>query len=141
MPNKKDKPILHKNIRGAEYYAQAIKEATEGDKEVTTPILRLREFVAWAKSEGLCKSEHDFERQCKLSPKYLANNSSNGRGNIGTKMLGLIVREYPMLNLAWLCTGEGAMVCKNTELNTDYKEAYEAAMKHIEALNRMIGEK
>ncbi|MDE6019399.1 MAG: hypothetical protein K2H01_00155 [Ruminococcus sp.] len=56
-------------------------------------------------------------------------------------MLGRIVREYPMLNLAWLCTGEGVMVCKSTELNTDYKEAYEAAMAHIEALNRLICKK
>ena len=104
----------------------------------TTPILRLREFVAWAKSEGLCKSENDFEKQCGLSPKYLANNSSNGRGNIGTKMLGLIVRKYPMLNLAWLCTGEGRIVRTKGEDNIDYKEAYEAAMKHIEALNRLI---
>lgn len=107
----------------------------------TTPIQRLREFVAWAKDKGLCKSEHNFERQCGLSPKYIANNSFNGKGNLGTEMLGRVVREYPMLNLAWLCTGEGEMVCEGTELNTDYKEAYEAAMAHIEALNRLISKK
>ncbi|MDE6018332.1 MAG: hypothetical protein K2G85_05925 [Muribaculaceae bacterium] len=110
-------------------------------KKDTTPILRLREFVAWAKDKGLCKSEHNFERQCNLSPKYIANNCANGKGNLGTEMLGRIVREYPMLNLAWLCTGDGPMLCKESELNTDYKEAYEAAMVHIEALNRLICKK
>ena len=104
----------------------------------TTPILRLREFVAWAKGEGMCESERDFERQCGLANRYIANNSFNGKGNVGAEILGKVVRQFPMLNLAWLCTGEGVMVCKRTELNTDYKEAYEAAMAHIEALNRFI---
>ena len=107
-------------------------------QQKSTPILRLREFVAWAKGEGLCKSEHDFERQCKLSPKYIANNSFNGKGNVGSEILGRIVREYSMLNLAWLCTGEGKMIRSKTEDNIDYKEAYKAAMVHIEALNRII---
>lgn len=107
----------------------------------TTPIQRLREFVAWAKREGLCKSENNFERQCGLSPKYIANNSANGKGNLGTEMLGRIIREYPMLNLAWLCTGEGGMIHKEGEDNIDYKEAYAAAMTHIEALNRLIEQK
>lgn len=133
MELKETTPILHKNIRGAEYYAQALEEP-----KTQTPILRLREFVAWAKGEGICKSEHDFERQCGLSPKYIANNSANGKGNLGTEMLGRIVRQYPILNLAWLCTGDGEMIHGKGEGNIDYKEAYEAAMAHIEALNRLI---
>ncbi|MDE6018341.1 MAG: hypothetical protein K2G85_05970 [Muribaculaceae bacterium] len=94
----------------------------------TTPILRLREFVAWAKSEGLCKSEHDFKKQCKLSPKYIANNCANGKGNLGTEMLGRIVREYPMLNLAWLCTGDGLMTLSESDTNMDYIQVYEGTM-------------
>ena len=48
-----------------------------------TPILRLREFVRWAQSEGLCDNERDFERRCCLSAKYVVNNAQNGKGNIG----------------------------------------------------------
>lgn len=104
----------------------------------TTPILRLREFVQWAKSEGLCKSEPDFERQCGLASKYIANNSNTGKGNIGTEMLGRIIKIYPQLNLAWLCTGEGYMCNEPTGLNADYKQAYLASLKQINALNSII---
>ena len=106
-----------------------------------TPIQRLREFVQWAQSQGLCKSEYDFERKCSLSAKYISNNMHTGKGNIGTEMLGRIVRVFPQLNLAWLCTGDGAMLTsggENNALNADYKLAYEAAMMQIEALNRII---
>ena len=125
----------------------------------TTPIQRLREFVAWAKGNNMCESERDFERQCELSPKYLANNSFNGKGNLGTEILGRIVLKYPMLNLAWLCTGDGSMIngddidyehiCSEAieraiskyKINKDYKKAYESAMMQVEALNRIIGER
>lgn len=130
----------HKNIRGSEYYTQAIKEATERENGATTPILRLREFINWAKSQDLCKSEYDFERQCSLSPKYITNNAHSGKGNIGTEMLGRIIRVFPQLNLAWLCTGQGAMLLSksSSDIKADYKQAYEAAQKQIEALNRII---
>lgn len=105
----------------------------------TTPVRRLRDFVAWAKREGLCKTENDFERQCSLSPKYLANNSCTGKGNIGTEMLGRIIRVYPQLNLAWICTGEGPMLMQGGgDVNADYKQAYEGAMMQIEALTRIL---
>lgn len=106
----------------------------------STPILRLREFVRWAQSQGLCKSENDFERQCSLSQKYISNNMHTGKGNIGTEMLGRIVKAFPQLNLAWICTGEGAMVLQGGDnaFNADYKQAYEAAMMQIEALNKII---
>ena len=105
-----------------------------------TPILRLREFVCRAQAQGLCKSEYDFERQCSLSAKYISNNANSGKGNIGTEMLGRIVRAFPQLNLAWICTGDGPMLMQNGDnaLNADYKQAYEAAMLQIEALNRII---
>ena len=104
-----------------------------------TPILRLREFVKWAQMQGMCKSEHDFERKCSLSPKYISNNMHTGKGNIGTEMLGRIIRVFPQLNLAWLCTGDGGMLLSEPKpVNVDYKQAYEAAMMQIEALNRII---
>ncbi len=126
------KQIIHKNIRGAEYYAQPWVEPT-----TETPIQRLRKFVSWAKDEGLCRSEYDFERQCGLAPKYLGNNSSNGKGNIGSEMLGRIIRVYPQLNLAWVCTGDGQMLMDSV-LNTDYRQAYEGAIMQIEALHRIL---
>lgn len=138
MSEVKDKP--HKNIRGKEYYAQVAEEAIQRQEPVQTPILRLREFVRWAQLQGLCKSEYDFERQCCLSPKYISNNTTSGKGNIGTEMLGRIIRVFPQLNLAWICTGDGTMLMKGGDntLNADYKQAYEGAMRQIEALNRII---
>lgn len=134
----KDKP--HSNIRGKEYYAQAIEEAIQRENPKQTPIQRLRAFVQWAQSQGLCKSEYDFERKCSLSAKYISNNMHTGKGNIGTEMLGRIVRVFPQLNLAWLCTGEGAMLNTGGDnaLNADYKQAYEGAMMQVEALNRIL---
>ena len=108
---------------------------------IQTPILRLRQFVAWAKNEGLCKSERDFERQCGLANRYVANCSRSGRGDMGTDVLTRIIRRYPSLNLAWLCTGEGPTLITKTETNTDYRDAYLAAMSHIEALNKLIHKK
>lgn len=128
----KDKP--HSNIRGKESYAQAI----EGAKGIIeTPIQRLRAFVQWAQSQRLCKSEYDFERQCGLSAKYISNNANTGKGNIGTEMLGRIIRVFPQLNLGWLCTGKGQMI-QGLDGGIDYKLAYDGAMAHISALNKII---
>lgn len=130
----------HKNIRGKEYYAQVAEEAAQRQLPEQTPILRLREFVRLAQIQGLCKSEYDFERQCSLSAKYISNNANSGKGNIGTEMLGRIIKTFPQLNLVWLCTGEGVMVLQGGDnaLNADYKQAYEGAMMQVEALNRII---
>lgn len=136
MTQTENKP--HKNIRGKEYFAQAIKDNSENQLPQQTPILRLRDFVQWAKSKGLCESERDFERQCCLSSNYIGNNIGNGKGNIGTEMLGRIVKVYPQLNLAWICTGNGDMVLSDHAVNMDYKQAYEGAMMQVEALNRII---
>ncbi len=109
------------------------------DKPSTTPIQRLRQFVNWTKSQGFCKSEYDFERICGLSAKYITNNMHTGKGNIGTEMLGRIVKAFPQLNLAWLCTGEGGMVYgEDNDVNADYKQAYEGAMLQVDALNRIV---
>lgn len=129
-------PKPHKNIRGKEYYAQV----TEETPIAQTPIQRLRDFVKWAQSQGMCKSEFDFERKCGLSAKYIANNANTGKGNIGSEMLGRIVKAFPQLNLAWICTGDGPVLIQGGDnaLNADYKQAYEGAMMQVEALNRII---
>lgn len=113
--------------------------AIENEIKQPTPIQRLREFVKWAQGQGLCKSEYDFERICSLSPKYISNNMHTGKGNIGTEMLGRIIKAFPQLNLAWICIGEGAMTMQGGgDLNADYKQAYELAMQQINILNNMI---
>ena len=64
-----------------------------------------------------------------------------GKGNIGTEMLCRIVRAFPLLNLAWLCTDDGTMLNTgggDSTLNADYKQAYEAVVLQIEALNIII---
>ena len=64
---------------------------------------------------------------------------STGKGNIGSEMLGRIIKAYPQLNLAWICTGEGSMTTQSSgEVNLDFKQAYEGAMMQIEALNRIV---
>lgn len=95
--------------------------------------------MRWTQAQGFFVAEIDFERQCGLSTKYIANNSSTGKGNIGTEMLGRVIRKFPQLNLAWICTDEGEMIVKSGgAFNADYKQAYEGAMLQIEALNRII---
>ncbi len=114
---------------------------TEAKENNNTPIQRLREFVKWAQTQGLCKGEYDFERICRLSPKYISNNIHTGKGNIGTEMLGRIISVFPQLNLAWICTGNGLMLTftdSDDISNMDYKQAYESAMMQIEALNKII---
>lgn len=103
-----------------------------------TPIQRLRLFVEWAKAQGLCTGESNFESQCNLQHRYITNNLSTGKGNIGTEMLGRIIRVYPQLNLVWLCTGNGCMIVGKESANIDYKQAYELAMQQISVLNNII---
>lgn len=127
--------ILHYTVSINSYLRNMVSD----NRIIQTPIQRLRDFVKWAQSQGLCRSEYDFERICCLSPKYISNNANSGKGNIGTEMLGRIIKAFPQLNLTWLCTGDGPMLLQGGEgLNVDYKQAYEGAMMQIEALNRII---
>ena len=110
----------------------------ESKDNTNTPAGRLREFAKWAQAEGLCISENDFERICSLNPKYIANNIKSGKGNMGTEMLSRVIRKFPELNLAWLCTGEGDMLLRENAINFGYKHAYHGAIMQIEALNLII---
>lgn len=104
----------------------------------STPIKRLRQFVGWARMQGLCKSEYDFERRCGLSVRYIANNVRSSKGNLGTESLGRITGAYPQLNLVWICTGKGNMLNEDSSVTLNFKDAYEAAMMQVEALNRIV---
>lgn len=103
-----------------------------------TPILRLREFVQWAQSNGLCSSFCDFERQCGLSNGYIAKSSLCQKGEISTSILTRIIKVYPMLNLAWLCTGEGGMFAEETR--TDYYKAYREKCRELKIAKRKLEE-
>lgn len=135
----KSRPNIQTDIGKLESNVDPEQEVQEKVNKKDTPIRRLREFVNWAQLKGFCKSEYDFERQCNLSPKYIANNTHTGKGNIGTQILGRIIRVFPQLNLVWLCTGDGPMLNQGeNNHNADYKQAYEGAQMQIEALNRIL---
>ncbi len=102
----------------------------------TNPILRLREFVQWAHSNGLCSTLSDFERQCGLSNGYIAKCSLLPKGDISTSILTRIIKVYPMLNLAWLCTGEGGMFAEETRV--DYYKAYREKCRELEIAKRKL---
>lgn len=121
--------------------SEAKEKMEPKENNILTPIQRLREFARWTQAQGFCKSEYDFERQCNLSIKYISNNAAHGKGNIGTELLSRIIKGFPQLNLAWICTGDGPMLIRDEDgLNADYKQAYEGAMLQIEALNRIINQ-
>lgn len=107
----------------------------------STPIIRLKKFVRWAKDNGLCKTNNEFEEKCGLSNCYLNKSVFNKNGEITTSVLAKIIKQFPMLNLVWICTGEGEMILGEPDVNIDYKQAYEGAMMQIEALNRIISKK
>lgn len=107
--------------------------------ESQTPIMRLRQFIDWTIYNKLCKSVGDFERKCRLTTRYVSNNMTSGKGNIGSEIMGRIVSAFPQLDLVWLCSGKGAMLVNaERESNMDYKLAYEGAVLQIEALNKII---
>ncbi len=52
-------------------------------------------------------------------------------------------KAFPQLNLALICSDEGTMLMHSNgdnTLNADYRQAYEAAMLQIEALNNIINQ-
>lgn len=106
------------------------------NKKESTPLLRLRDFIQWAQDNGLCKTFYDFEKQCGLSPRYIANSTANGKGDISTAILGKIITKYPMLNLVWLCTGEGEMFHGGVRM--DYYKAYKEKCRDVDVLKSKL---
>lgn len=62
---------------------------------------RLLQFIEYKR---ITKSA--FERKCGLSNGYI----NSTKGNIGSKILEQILREYPDLNREWLISGKGEML-------------------------------
>lgn len=114
---------------------------TENRECPDSPVSRLLQFVDWTIENGLCSSMLDFERTCGLSSRYLINAGQTPKLDFRVEKIGRIARQFPQLNLRWLCTGEGSMIKSESQRSDGYREAYEAAMLQIEALNKIIRQK
>lgn len=103
------------------------------------PTERLRLFARWAKENGYVKGENSFESYCGLSNRYITNSLAGGKsGDMTTAIISRVHDRFPMLSLTWLCTGEGDMIIEAPEGEIDYREAYDAAVKQILALRKII---
>lgn len=102
--------------------------------ENQTAIDRLKLFAKWARSKGYVKGETSFEAYCGLSPRYMYNLKQNGKGCVGSDKIAFVAMKFPMLNVRWLCTGEGRMVEDETTASEDFKKA----IWHIEELREAV---
>ena len=64
---------------------------------------RLIEFL---KSENI--GQNTFEKKVGWSTGYI----NNIKSSIGSDKISSIIKEYPLLNIEWLLTGEGEMIKK-----------------------------
>lgn len=99
---------------------------------------RLVLFIDYLRAKNIVKNKYDFEKRCSLAVGYVYHTSLNNSGNLGSDTIARICREFPELNIRWLCTGIGSMVLLENEVEAHYKTAYEAACKEIEALRAII---
>lgn len=106
------------------------------------PIDRLKEFAEYLKKTRKVQNMGEFEANCGLAKKYIAN-SILQNGNIRADTLSLIYNAYPFLNLTWLITGEGTMtmdgelideVRKLDAENKQLKSDYDALSKKYEEM-------
>ena len=102
--------------------------------EQQTAIDRLRIFAAWAKSHGYVRSEREFEAVCGLSNGYMNNLQSRGKGCIGSDKITLVARKFPMLDVKWLCSGDGCMVAEEKSRSESVEEALELVRKLEESI-------
>lgn len=127
-------------------------------------IDRLFDFALWCKSTKLVKSINEWEAKCSLGTKYLTNTVLSAKGSVGADILDKVHRVFPMINLAWVITGEGNMIIldkhakyekgvienleiKKTELENqilelarrrdEVVENYQAYLDLIDAANKM----
>lgn len=104
-----------------------------------TGIDRLELFVAWAKKKKIIKGARSFEVKCGLSEKYIYNLKYHGKGSIGSDKIALISKQFPMLNVKWLCTGEGSMIIDDNSRNEKITEIIKA-MKNLEKMVKSLNE-
>ena len=95
-------------------------------------------FIDYLRAKNIVKNKYDFEKRCSLAVGYVYHTSLNISGNLGSDTIARICREFPELNIRWLCTGIGSMVLLENEVEAHYKTAHEAACKEIEALRAII---
>ena len=98
--------------------------------------LRLRQFVMYAKREKLIKSIRQFEGICGLSNGYVNVYLRKDHGNLGSDNIGRIAKNFPMLNLYWLCTGEGEMLNYGSR-EREYKEVMDIISELQEAVKKL----
>lgn len=101
-------------------------------------IDRLIRFVNYLQDKKVIKNGYDFEKRCNLSPRYIYHVIRNKSGSLGSDTIARICKEFPELNIKWLCMGIGSMVLLEDEVEAHYKAAYDAACKEIEALREII---
>lgn len=101
-------------------------------------VERLELFIEHLVSEKRVTSVAHFEKVCDIYRGYVSN-QKRSKGFLDGEQMQKIKAVYPELNLNWLVTGVGEMVASEGE--PTYKDAYDAAMTQIVALNNIIAQK
>ena len=66
-------------------------------------------LMTFLKSENI--GQNTFEKKVGWSTGYI----NNIKSSIGSDKISSIIKEYPLLNLSWLLTGEGEMLRTPTD--------------------------
>ena len=87
-------------------------------------IDRLKIFSEYAKNElKVVKGQNSFEAYCGLSNGYIASldRGRRSKGSIGSDVIARVSKAFPMLNLKWLCSGEGEMIDDGTKAEQELR--------------------
>ena len=99
---------------------------------------RINKFIEYLIGEKRISSIADFDKMCGFYYGFTAN-QKKGKGFMDGESMAAISETFPELNMDWVITGRGNMLMDNIK-STYYKEAYEAALNQIAALNKIIAE-
>lgn len=100
-------------------------------------IDRILQFVEYLIKEKKINTVAAFEKKCGFYNGFIPN-QKRGKGSLDGESLFTISQNFPELNIDWVVTGRGSML---TDIQSShYKEAYDAAMSQIAALNKIIAE-
>lgn len=102
-----------------------------------TVIDRLKQFIYYSKKKGYVKSISSFEAMCGISNGYVNNISHGKKKGIGSENIARIALKFPMLNVRWLCTGEGNMVNDQSTYKKEYSNAMKLASELIEVIEKI----
>ena len=87
-------------------------------------------FAEYVRTElKLVKGFNSFEAFCGLSNNYINSSDRGGKskGTISSDIIARVSEKFPMLNIKWLCSGEGEML--------DDKQVAE---EKLEAIKRIL---